>query len=116
MHPLSQWMFIQQVSRFSEQIQSHISLCLFRVICMGVYSSHTALPQFLDLDIMVCPPFAVYPVNVAGDSGIHPRLALLATAIAPADHTHQSHLAILWTDKRTARVALSTISERERHG
>lgn len=50
--------------------------------------------------------FAICPVNIFGDVSIDPRLVLLSAPIAPADHTHQSHLAIVSTDERPAGVSL----------
>lgn len=54
----------------------------------------------------VCFDFALDPVNVMGHTGVDPRLIPLPAAVAPADHTHQSHLVVVPTDKRATRVSL----------
>lgn len=54
----------------------------------------------------VCLNFVADPIDVMCDTGVDPRLILLPTPIAPADHTHQSHLVIVSTDKRATRVSL----------
>lgn len=68
-------------------------------------SSNVVFAASLTLD-GVCLDFAVDPVDVMGDTGVDPGLIYLPAPIAPADHTHQSHLVIVPTDKRATRVSL----------
>lgn len=72
---------------------------------MGVVIQQHLLLVSLTLD-RVCCNFAIDPVDVMGDTCVDPRLIPLPTPIAPADHTHQSHLVIVSADERAARVSL----------
>lgn len=78
---------------------------------MGMVIQHFAFAVSLNLD-WVCFDDAIDPVDVMGHTGIDPRLILLPAPITPADHTHQSHLAIVSTDKWTTGVSLCVKSNK----
>lgn len=82
---------------------------------MGIISTNITnffFAWFLALD-WVCFNFAIDPVNVMGHTGVDPRLILLPTPVTPADHAHQSHLAIVSTDKWPTRVSLWVMSMKQ---
>lgn len=72
---------------------------------MGMLIHQRASAGSLPLD-GVRLDFAVDPVDVVSDAGVDPGLIPLPAPVAPADHTHQSHLVIVSTDKRATRVSL----------
>lgn len=97
-------------SKDKPQNQSLVDLSVYLLndkhqLCLWVWSSINIFAVSRTLD-RVCLNFAVDPVDVMGDTGVDSRLILLPAPIAPADHTHQSHLVIVSTDERAAGVSL----------
>lgn len=84
----------------------YANLCsLFHPLCLWGWSSDNIFLAVSALD-WARLNFAIDPVDVMGDTGVDPRLVLLTAPIAPADHAHQSHLVLVFADKRTTRVSL----------
>lgn len=94
-------------------LKDNTRVCLlFYPLCLWVWSSNTLPLQCLLILDWVCSDYAIDPVDVMGHTGINPGLILLPAPITPADHTHQSHLAIVSTDKWTTGVSLCVKSNK----
>lgn len=94
------------ISQSSTTSRVNASVCVCCCAHCPHGCGHPTTPTVSPVLHRVRPHFLVDPIDVMCDAGVDPRLVLLSAAVAPADHAHQSHLAVAGTDQRATRVSL----------
>lgn len=84
----------------------HICVCCFTHCAYGYGHPTTSSSLFSPILDRVCLNYAIDPVDVMCDTGVHAGRVFLPAPVAPADHAHQSHSAIVGTDQWATGVSL----------